>query len=797
MSEANQAYEGLVRAHHSEVYAAARRILRNDADALDVTQQVYLRVLEQGDGMGGAEDPRRVLCWLASKLALVHIRGEKNRRRREESQVVESPEQSDKRVEKNEELGTVRELLGALPDELRLPLVLRFQSGMSFAAVAESLDCSESTAHLRIQKGMARLGQRLRELGFAGLAIDLGDHLRVPMPVAVPRGLEGQLLGLVQPASVFGVASLLKAAFLVPLLCGITAIGVLVWQQVEVDSESSVRTTQVGAKHGSEAVAITPEDVASHDVARAAVNPETQTDPKPAAKTAGPPRAVLRGRVVNKAGLALKGASITARSAEMVGKSYRYSETSLSDEAGAYELEVPVSTPTGQAYYLHVQLRDHHMPETIRVQAQAGKESVVADSVLERWAEDREGSYELTLFVEGPAGQVVANAQVVIYRLFKVGTSTGRRPEVGGKTDENGGLILRGNHVGGRKQIVISAPGKPWKQLRVPLVIVSEGGHRQNYALERGLTIEGQLRALDGWINPKEFSLSASRIDRPMLQLRAQIAADGHFVFGGLEAGEYSISSVTRGWSAFTVAGVEAGRHDLELVVKRPMDLRSGGLHGPEVHGTVVDAKTGLPLVVTDFDVNLERLSDKQIDLSRDVLPPLLHPIVRQGMGGGQPPSSEFHVSALKPGRYVVVVRLRGYALGTSEILTLDADSLLSGVRVELNPGTVIEGVVLDDLGRPVKDTYLMLIGSDEGLPDRVKRQHESIVDTAGRRSGLLGGKRRSDGAGRYRFEHVPLGVSVRVVAMHQNWDTAASDVVTSTAVRDHAKASVKFVRRR
>ncbi|MCC6673144.1 MAG: RNA polymerase sigma factor, partial [Planctomycetes bacterium] len=36
-------FAALVHAHHAAVYSAARRIVRSDADAEDVTQQVYLR----------------------------------------------------------------------------------------------------------------------------------------------------------------------------------------------------------------------------------------------------------------------------------------------------------------------------------------------------------------------------------------------------------------------------------------------------------------------------------------------------------------------------------------------------------------------------------------------------------------------------------------------------------------------------------------------------------------------------------------------------------------------------------
>ena len=82
------AFETLVRRYHAAVYATARRIVRDPDDAEDVTQQAFLHALPDAEEISRRDDPGKKLSWLASRLALSHLRGAKNRRRREEAHAM-------------------------------------------------------------------------------------------------------------------------------------------------------------------------------------------------------------------------------------------------------------------------------------------------------------------------------------------------------------------------------------------------------------------------------------------------------------------------------------------------------------------------------------------------------------------------------------------------------------------------------------------------------------------------------------------------------------------------------------
>src|SRR5690606_12784635 len=87
-----------------------------------------------------------------------------------------------------------RHLVNDLPDELRLPLVLRYQDGLTYAAVGSALSISESTAHERVRHALQRLRAALGRAGFAVAPAGLPDLVAAAEPPTAPAGLEARLL---------------------------------------------------------------------------------------------------------------------------------------------------------------------------------------------------------------------------------------------------------------------------------------------------------------------------------------------------------------------------------------------------------------------------------------------------------------------------------------------------------------------------------------------------------------------------------------------------------------------------
>src|SRR5262245_38941243 len=85
-------FEALVREHHAAVFRSAMRIVRDDDGAAEWAQQVFLRGVERQERLETAEDPGRVLRWLAAKGALAFARAAGTRRRKESEHAMSTHE---------------------------------------------------------------------------------------------------------------------------------------------------------------------------------------------------------------------------------------------------------------------------------------------------------------------------------------------------------------------------------------------------------------------------------------------------------------------------------------------------------------------------------------------------------------------------------------------------------------------------------------------------------------------------------------------------------------------------------
>lgn len=194
-------FESLVREHHAAVYRAARRILRCDADAEDVTQHVFLHVLRNSDRIGEASDTQRTLRWLATRLALNEIRRVRRRESNERSAPMQQPSTSPPELAfERERIAALTAAVADLHDDLRIPMVLRYQEGLSYAMVGRALGVAESTVYERVRRGLDRLRGALARLGVLVPVTRLEQLCTSAGAVDVPSHLQDGLLALQAPA---------------------------------------------------------------------------------------------------------------------------------------------------------------------------------------------------------------------------------------------------------------------------------------------------------------------------------------------------------------------------------------------------------------------------------------------------------------------------------------------------------------------------------------------------------------------------------------------------------------------
>lgn len=153
------------RRHGGAVYGLARRVLRNDAEAEDVTQEVFVRLWNAPDRF----DPTRgsLRSWL---LAQSHgrsvdlIRSQNARRARERADAAATARaayQLDVEARDVALADQVGRALAALPDEERRAIELAYFGGNTYVEVARILDQPEGTVKGRIRNGMRRMRESL------------------------------------------------------------------------------------------------------------------------------------------------------------------------------------------------------------------------------------------------------------------------------------------------------------------------------------------------------------------------------------------------------------------------------------------------------------------------------------------------------------------------------------------------------------------------------------------------------------------------------------------------------------
>src|SRR5919201_6659129 len=205
------AFERLYRRYVHDVYRYSLALLRNPADAEDVTQTTFMnayRVFRRGERI---EKPQNWLIKIAHNTA--RSRYARAQRRVQEvpldEQMLELPVGDEDKPEVQE----VLEALAELPFNQRAALVMRELEGRSYAEIAQTLDVTQSAVEALIFR--ARRSLRVRRSALRGLTL-------VQLPGSLASFFEGSA-GVVAGGGAafgFGAGLFLKAAVVVAVSAG-------------------------------------------------------------------------------------------------------------------------------------------------------------------------------------------------------------------------------------------------------------------------------------------------------------------------------------------------------------------------------------------------------------------------------------------------------------------------------------------------------------------------------------------------------------------------------------------------
>lgn len=145
------ALDELLARHRDGAFRAARRILRNEADAHDAVQAACVHAIEK---LGTLRETGRFAAWLRRIAVNAALEMRRSRGRQIPGALLAPP--PDERWS-SEDFEVLRKAVDELPDDYRQPIVLHYCEGLSYEEVAELLDCPRGTVGTHIHRGMARL----------------------------------------------------------------------------------------------------------------------------------------------------------------------------------------------------------------------------------------------------------------------------------------------------------------------------------------------------------------------------------------------------------------------------------------------------------------------------------------------------------------------------------------------------------------------------------------------------------------------------------------------------------------
>jgi len=156
------ALEELLRIHHDRLYALARRITGNDADAADATQEALIAIVR---GLPRFDGRSSFGTWSYRVTANACLDELRRRRRRP---LVDLPDERAERADSGVALDTtvadrlrLDAALAALPEDFRVAVVLRDVCDLDYAEIAEVLELPPGTVRSRIARGRGRLADLL------------------------------------------------------------------------------------------------------------------------------------------------------------------------------------------------------------------------------------------------------------------------------------------------------------------------------------------------------------------------------------------------------------------------------------------------------------------------------------------------------------------------------------------------------------------------------------------------------------------------------------------------------------
>ena len=161
------ALDQLLRRHYDRIHAVCRRITGNDADAADAAQEAMIAVVRAIGRFDGRSTFGTWVYRIATNASLDELRRRRRRpqlagrdrdRDRDHENMPEPVDpDSDLRIDHMADRFELDAALADLPEDFRVPVVLRDVADLDYAEIAEVLNVPIGTVKSRIARGRAQV----------------------------------------------------------------------------------------------------------------------------------------------------------------------------------------------------------------------------------------------------------------------------------------------------------------------------------------------------------------------------------------------------------------------------------------------------------------------------------------------------------------------------------------------------------------------------------------------------------------------------------------------------------------
>ncbi|BFN37799.1 RNA polymerase sigma factor [Fidelibacter multiformis] len=162
MGQKHQAFSEILRYLGDDVYGLAYHFTKNEEDASDITQDVFLKIWKKFHTFKGESSLKSWILQITRNACLSHLTSRHYRISREDGDYGQSANES----QQHETFPDLRTCVESLPADTKTPLVLYHFMSCRYEEIAHILDLPLNTVKARIRRGRLMLVKQLKAKGY-------------------------------------------------------------------------------------------------------------------------------------------------------------------------------------------------------------------------------------------------------------------------------------------------------------------------------------------------------------------------------------------------------------------------------------------------------------------------------------------------------------------------------------------------------------------------------------------------------------------------------------------------------